>query len=582
MAKPNKDTVYVLGTGLSHDGSACLLKNGKICVAIEKERITRRKHDGYSDNEAILYCLEAEGIDWNDVDLVVQNANFSNFSRGDKYFHGVERIIPEHVRIETISHHLAHAYSVVGTCPFDEVAILVSDGCGSSFDECIDLSGAKIKNDLPNPDLQHLSFEKDSYYYYKDGKLESIFKDFSPFGHLLKGYSMCPPTAKHSIGGLYSAVSQYVFQGTEDPGKLMGLAPYGRPNRYSYKAFDFKDGRVIVNYDWMENFSKPRVQFEDLAENFQYYADIALWIQKEIEGVLIKLVNHRYKLTNGVNFGFAGGLALNAVANAKLLDQTPFKNFYFQPAAADNGLSIGCAYYGWLEVLNKPRIKHNGSAYLGRSYSSNRVEKALKSLDGKVKVSKPDQVIQDAVQLLSEGKVIAWFEKGSEFGPRALGHRSILADPRLPDVRDFINSRVKFREDFRPFAPSVLLDKVSTYFDCPADYESPYMILVTQVLEQWRNKIPAVVHADGSSRVQTVSEKLSPNYYRLIKEFGEKTGVSVLLNTSFNKKGMPIVETPEEALAFFMDCELDALVIDGYVVEKSKSMSVKKVDEPKE
>ena len=529
MSKKTHKPTYVLGTGLSHDGSACLLKDGVVCVAIEKERITRQKHDGFSDNEAMLYCLEAEGISWDDIDLVVQNANFSNFSRGNKVFHGVERVIPEHIRIETISHHLAHAYSVIGMCPYDEVAILVSDGCGSSFDECMDLSGASISNDMSNPDAHHLSFEKDSYYYYKDGNLQTIYKDFSPFGHFLKGYSMCPPTAKHSIGGLYSAVSQYVFQGMEDPGKLMGLAPYGRPDIYAYKAFNFEDGRVFVNYDWMENFNQPRVQYEELAENFAYYADIAFWMQRQIESVIVELVNHRYALKNCKNFGFAGGLALNAVANAKLVNQTPFENYYFQPAAADNGLAIGCAYYGWLNVLNKPRVKHSGSAYLGKTYSPESIKQALVAYEDKVKISKPERVIESTVNLLADGKVVAWFEKGSEFGPRALGHRSILADPRNPNIRDYINSKVKFREDFRPFAPSVPLDKVTNYFDCDSQYESPYMILVTQMLEEWKDKIPAVVHADGSSRVQTVTEEISPNYYQLITQFGEKNrGVSFI------------------------------------------------------
>ena len=581
---PNKITkpIYVLGTGLSHDGSACLLKDGEVCVAIEKERITRQKHDGYSDNEALLYCLESEGIGWDDIDLVVQNANFSNFSRGNKVFHGIERIIPATVRIETISHHLAHAYSVVGTCPYDEIAILVADGCGSSFDDCTDLSGGTVANDMTNPDAQHLSFEKDSYYYYSEGRLQTIFKDFSPFGHFLKGYSMSPPTAKHSIGGLYSAVSQYVFQGMEDPGKLMGLAPYGQANIFPYSAFRFEEGRVFVNYDWMENFVNPRVNYEDLADNFDYYANTAYWIQRQIEQILVELVNHRYNLKSCENFGFAGGLALNAVANAKLLTETPFENYYFQPAAADNGLAIGCAYYGWLDILKKPRVTHSGSPYFGKSYSASSIETALATYSDKIKFSAPDNTIERTVNFLADGKVVAWFEKGSEFGPRALGHRSILADPRNTGVRDFINSKVKFREDFRPFAPSVPLDKVTTYFDCPPDYESPYMILVTQALPQWKDKIPAVVHADGSSRVQTVTEALSPNYYRLLTEFGKKTGISVLLNTSFNKKGMPIVETPTEALAFFLECALDVLVLDGYIVEKLSTDEVVEVSEKEE
>ncbi len=573
------NSIYVLGTGLSHDGSACLLKDGKICVAIEKERITRIKHDGYADNEAMQYCLDAEGITWDDIDLVVQNANFSNFDRGNAVFHGTPRIIPDSIRVETISHHLAHAYSVVGTCPFDELAIFIADGCGSSFDDCLDLEGAIVANDIAVTDAQHLSFEKDSYYYYKDGVLSSIYKDFSPFGHFLKGYSMTPPTAKHSIGGLYSAVSQYVFQGMEDPGKLMGLAPYGRPDIHQYKAFRLEGDRVFVNYEWMELFDRPRIRYEDLAENFQYYADIAYWMQREIEEILINVVNKRFELKSCKNLGFAGGLALNAVANAKLTMDSPFDNYYFQPAAADNGLSIGCAYYGWLSVMGKKRVLHDGSPYFGKFYSENATHEALAAYADDLKVSRVENTTSHVANFLSNGKVVAWFEKGSEFGPRALGHRSILADPRNPEIRDFINKDVKFREDFRPFAPSVPQDKVSIYFDCEADYESPYMIQVLQTRDEWKEKIPAVVHADGSARVQTVTQKLSPNYYKLIGEFGDKTGVYVLLNTSFNKKGMPIVETPEQALSFFMECALDVLVIDGCIIEKKHSKARAKTDE---
>ncbi|AZZ92930.1 transferase [Hahella sp. KA22] len=579
MSKP----IYVLGTGLSHDGSACLLKDGEVCVAIEKERITRIKHDGFCDSEAMQYCLDAEGISFDDVSAVVQNANFSNFDRGNKIFHGQPRIIPDHVKTVTISHHLAHAYSVVGTSPFDDMAVLVIDGCGSSWDDCLDLDGAHVPEAQPGADFNHLFFEKDSYYLYEKGKLRPVYKDFSPFGYFLKGYSMCPPTTKHSIGGLYSGVSQYVFQGMEDPGKLMGLAPYGRPGVYDFQAFECRDGRVFVNYDWMKHFNRPRVRYEDLAENFDYYADIAYWMQREIERALLYLVNHRFEHQPHKNLGYAGGVALNAVANAKLLKQTGFEDFYFQPAAADNGLAIGCAYYGWLEVLGQERIKHDASPYFGKSYEAEELYPAMQTYAGKISYRRlpEDEAINRTAELLAEGKVVAWFEKGSEFGPRALGHRSILADPRNPDVREHINRNVKFREDFRPFAPSVPLEKAGVYFDC--DYPSPYMILVAPTREEWKKEIPAVVHADGSARVQTVTESVSPNYYRLLNKFGELTGVYVLLNTSFNKKGMPIVETPKEALDFFMECALDALVIDGCLIEKAAvAQAPRKVDEKKE
>jgi len=566
MRTTSNKPIYVLGTGLSHDGSACLLKDGEICVAIEKERITRIKHDGYNDTAAIQYCLDAAGIDFSDVALVVQNANFSNFDRGNKIFHGTARVIPNSVPVTTISHHLAHAYSVVGTAPFDEMAVLVVDGCGSSLDDCTDLAHAQIPMTPADPDAKHLYFEKDSLYFFKEGMLTSIYKDFSPFGYFLKGDTMCPPTTKHSIGGLYSAVSQYVFQGMEDPGKLMGLAPYGKPDIYSHQAFELRDGRVFTNYDWMHAFDRPRVNYQDLQENFQYYADIAYWIQKEIEHALLYLVNARFERVSTRNLGYAGGVALNAVANAHILKESKFDNLYIQPAAADNGLAIGCAYYGWLEVLKKSRITHSGSCYFGKHYSADCVESALTEQQDKVIFHQSENYIETAVDLLSSGRVVAWFDGGSEFGPRALGHRSILADPRKAEIRNRINRDIKFREDFRPFAPSVLQEAAATYFEC--DFSSPYMILVAPTRPEWRDKLPAIVHQDGSARIQTVTEAISPNYYQLLRSFEKYSGIPILLNTSLNKRGMPIVETPAEAINFFLECALDALIINGFVVTK--------------
>jgi len=566
LSKPRSKPTYVLGTGLSHDGSTCLLRDGEICVAIEKERITRVKHDGFGDTETILYCLEAEGITFDDVDLVVQNANFSNLDRGNKFFQGVPRIIPDSARVVTISHHLAHAYSVIGTCPFDEMAILVVDGCGSSFDDCLDLAGAQLAVPPPDADANHLLFEKDSYYQYRDGKLATIYKDFSPWGYFLKAYSMCPPTSKHSIGGLYSAVSQYVFQGMDDPGKLMGLAPYGNPGVYPFEAFELRDGRCFVRYDWMADFKRPRMRYEDLKENFQYYADVARWMQSEIERALLYLVESRFRLAPAENLGYAGGVALNAVANARILRESSFSNLYMQPAAADNGVALGCAYYGWLEVLKGERRRHSGATTFGRVYSDAEALRALQAHAQQCDYAKAADAPAVAAQHLAQGRVVGWFEGGCEFGPRALGHRSILADPRNPAIRDFINQKVKFREDFRPFAPAVVREECSRFFS--GFDESPYMILVGQTRPEWRHEIPAVVHQDGSARVQTVTPELTPGFYRVLREFEKHSGIPVLLNTSFNRRGMPIVETPEQAVELFLESALDVLVLGGYVAVK--------------
>ncbi|WP_437506168.1 carbamoyltransferase C-terminal domain-containing protein [Sorangium sp. So ce1099] len=567
MAKP----VYVLGTGLSHDGSSCLLKDGRIAVAIEKERLTRRKHDGMNDAETIRYCLEAEGISIEDVALVVQNANFSMFERGSRWFHG-PRPIPDEVPTVTISHHLAHAYSAVGTCPFDEAAVLVVDGCGNAFDESLDRAGAFVP-EAPPPGLSHLYFEKDSFYRFAGGTLQPLYKDYSPFGHGFREYPLRPGTTMHSIGGVYGAASAYALSGMDDPGKLMGLAPYGRAGAHDFEIFELRDGRVFVRYDWMDRFDRPARSYDDLRRDFAHYADLAFWVQKEVERALLYLVAHRLRLTPSKNLVYAGGVALNAVANRRILTESGVENLHVQPAAGDSGLAVGCAYYGWLEVLKKERIRHDGVTCFGKPYPSSAIQEALRRREGELDVSPApsgdDACVEAAAELLASGKIIGYFQGGSELGPRALGHRSLLADPRRPEVRDVINATIKLREDFRPFAPSVPLEDAPTYFDCA--YASPTMTLVAPIRPAFRDAVPSVVHRDGSCRLQTVTASSDPRFHALHKAFARRSGIPILLNTSLNRRGMPIVETPEQALDFFLSSPLDALVIGPFVVRRREA-----------
>lgn len=556
--------IYVLGTGLSHDGSACLLKDGKICLAIEKERITRKKHDGGNDSAAIQYLLDAEGIKLSDIQLVVQNTYCGMLASCDRWWEG-DRLLDGEVPVVTISHHLAHAYGAFGMSPFDEAAVLVIDGCGNSFDDCMDLEGAVIP-ETPQGEMMPLWNEKDSYYKADGDRLTPLFKDFSPWGLGIKGYPMHPPTTRHSIGGLYAAVSKYVFRGLEDPGKLMGLAPYGRPGAFDFEAFDLRDGRVFVRYDWMADFVTPAHTHDAFRARFQYYADLAYAIQREVERALLYVAKARHSLHPQVNLCYSGGVALNAVANRRLLTEGPFERIYIQPAAGDNGIAVGCAYYGWLEILEKSRVRHAGPVYFGKRYASAEVETVLRKYAELVQFSPCDSPIAEAVSHLAEGKVVGWFQGGSEFGPRALGNRSILADARLSHIRDHINAKVKFREDFRPFAPSVLAEDCATYFDCA--YDSPHMLLTAPVRPEWREVLPAVVHRDHSARIQTVTKDCNPLYHDLLASFKEKAGIGVLLNTSLNRRGMPIVETPEDALMLFIYSAIDVLVMEEYVIRK--------------
>jgi predicted NodU family carbamoyl transferase len=682
--------IYVLGTGYSHDGSACLLKDGKIAVAIEKERITRVKHDGNNDTVAIQYCLDAAGITIHDVDLVVQNGAAAD--PVTDYYEGPRLFTSDvNVPVHNISHHLAHAYSTIGTCPFDkDFNIMIIDGAGSSFDQCDDLTGY-----IPDVEriavMPHMFYEKDSYYSYKAGRMQTVYKDFSEFGHFFRNREKYTGNM-HSIGGVYEMFSKYCFSNIEDTGKLMGLGPYGQKGKITDPLFNLKDGRVFVNYNTVNTLNNPSRSFANLKKNFQYYADVAYWVQEEVEKAMLYTFESRLQENYAENICFAGGVALNAVGNAKLLDKLNIRQLYMQPAAADNGIAIGCAYYGWLEILKKERVKHNGSAFFGKTYSEEEVTatvegfliydpleaKALidtflnsirsydknKNLSGKVmQISIPDigvyQLffdngtitvhhelkaaatsgitvdsryflngmkdmayfnhlvnegkltisnhfeIQDIVQavdfsgkaailnngqlqqaagrqpfvihkpadfakevatLLAEGKVIGLYRGGAEFGPRALGHRSIIADPRTPGIRDYINQRIKLREDFRPFAPAVLEEDLLVYFKKQQD--TPYMILVNEIREEWKEQLESVIHKNDSARVQTVNREWNPEFYNILSAFKALTGISVLLNTSFNRKGMPIVETPGEALEFFFASELDYVIIEDMIIRR--------------
>lgn len=561
MSKP----LYVLGTGLSHNGSAVLLKDGSVCVAIEKERITRVKHDGGNDAAAIRYCLEAEGITLDEVALVVQCANFETPDR--ERFHG-KRLFADYpdLEVRTISHHLAHAYSAVGTCDFDDCVVMVIDGCGSPYEQCMDVSqGTIVPENLKELSQKGRWCEKDSFYHFDGRVLSPLWKDFSPI-EPTGNTSLKLPTTTHSIGGFYAAISHYVFGNMDDVGKLMGLAPYGKPGAMTQEAFTWENGSLQVRSDWQHLLDKPAKDNASFKKHFDYYAGIAFWAQQEVEKAVSGCFKDRLTRFPHRNVCYSGGVALNAVANAFLLNDGIVENFYIEPAAGDNGLALGCAYYGWLEKLNRPKVKHSGNTCFGKAYSQSEVDSALTGFP-QVKRLSPEELVRQVAQLLAEGLTVGWFQDHCEFGPRALGHRSILAHPGIPGLGDHINANIKFREDFRPFAPAVLPELAKTYFR--SGRKSPYMILVDhtrpECLEQLRN----VTHVNGTARVQTVDHTWNKLFVKLIEAFEEETGIGVLLNTSFNKKGMPIVETPEQAVALFRESALDVLVLNQTLVLKT-------------
>jgi carbamoyltransferase len=565
---------FVLGTGLSHSGSVCLLADGVPVAAIEKERLTRVKRDGGNDRAAMQYVLDSAGITLADVDVVVQNENFGMFRDGNATYAREPRLLTGDTAVVTISHHLAHAYSAFGPAPFDDCSVLVLDGCGNAYEDCIDVEPGVVLEPVPDK-LGHIFFEKDSFYRASGGHLRTVAKDFSSWGP--RGLPLAPPTTLDSIGGLYQVFSEYVFGRFEDAGKLMGLAPYGRLGQFDGQLFKLEEGRIFVRRDALPQFGQPSRSRSDFKTRFQYFADLARWVQAELERALMYLIDDRLSRAPSRNLAYAGGVALNAVANARILREVGVDELYVQPAAGDNGLAVGCAYYGWLRVLGRERVLARSSepVFFGRSYSGTRVEAAVAAVGNQVEEIRPtcpEALAARTAELLAAGRIVGWFQDGSELGPRALGHRSILAHPGIDGLRDKINRQIKFREDFRPFAPSVLAERAEEYFET-GGHESPYMILVFATKPDKRPYLANVTHVDYSARVQTVRQDCTPEYHRLIAAFGDLTGLPILLNTSLNKRGMPIVETPEEAVALFLEGDLDVLVLNDRILTKTAESS---------
>jgi carbamoyltransferase len=567
-------STYILGiNAYDHDVSACLLRDGAIAYAIEKERITREKHAGGFFQEAVDYCLNAEGITLDDVDLVVRNC----------YVLPVEELemrlryqgdMPSHERAQaeknplylcksnkvlTVSHHLAHAYSAFAVCPFEDGVVMVVDGVGS------------YSSDIREPDqltdgVNPLARESESYYRFKDAKLETIKKVWlEPRRGFLSDefYNM------DGLGALYSRVSSYIFADWNKCGEVMGLAPYGRPD--AFRRLLWLEGGELHIPEWNAEFDKPWAPDGDekweASPSMQHWEDMAWRVQHDTEEVLLERARWLHQTTGAKNLCLAGGVALNCVANGRIVRETGFENVWIQPAAGDNGIAIGCACYGHLAIQKKPRSFVVTEATLGRDYSDDEVSKAGNPLLITRKTFDDAGLCQEVAKLLADGKIFGWFQGRSEFGPRALGNRSILGDPRRPEMKDILNKRVKFRQAFRPFAPIVRYERAEDIFI--GGHESPFMLVAEEVRPEWKSRIPAVVHVDGSARVQTVRREHNPRFYDLLAEFEKLTGVPVLVNTSFNIKGEPIVETPQDAMNCFIYTGIDYLALHNTLVAKS-------------
>ena len=573
-----KQHTYVLGlNSYDHDVSACLLRDGAIAYAIAKERITREKHANGFYREVIDYCLNAEGITLDDVDLVVRNCYILPVTEMEErlVYQDMPGFLPEYERagaakhplylsrsdkVVQVSHHLAHAYSAFAASPFEQGAVMIVDGVGSYRSDVVEPYP-------PADTATSLARESESYYKFDGSGIECLKKVWMEpeRGFLSDEFYNMP-----GLGALYSRASTYIFGDWNKCGELMGLAPYGRRERV--RRLLELDGVTLRVPHWGTDFNQPFLIDQGRWEgspSMSHWEDVAWRVQDDTENALLARARWLRETTGARNLCIAGGVALNCVANGRLAREAGFDNVWIQPAAGDDGIAIGCAYYGYLEILKQRRGFVMEHAYVGRRYTEKDIEDAIGKFLVRIQINavRSEDICRDTARLLADQRVIGWFQGPSEFGPRALGNRSLLADPRKAEMKDLLNSRVKHRQAFRPFAPIVLAERAKEIFE--GEEDSPFMLIAKRVRPAWRDRIPAVVHVDGTARVQTVREQTNPVLYRLLREFETLTGVPVLINTSFNVKGEPIVETPRDAVVCFLTTGIDNLILHDTLISKN-------------
>jgi carbamoyltransferase len=557
--------VLTLGFNYSqmHDSSACIARDGELLFAVAEERISRIKHDAGFPLNAIRACLQFAKVTPDQLDYVCQGwpppargfltdlkcfasgqypvtylnvlnsarvfASMAHQNGGFKSF--TRHFGPTRAQMRFVDHHLAHAISAYSYSAFDRAAVVVMDGRGA--------------------------WEASSIWYGHDGRLDHVLTIPWP----------------NSLGLFYAQFTQYLgFVPNSDEWKVMGLAPYGNPgvnlgefislNHETYNVnapllFERRNGVSAI----AKRLGPERTPESEIDDTFK---NIAFAVQDACEAAMLALVKLATEKTGCRNVCLAGGVALNSKANGKIQASGMVDNIFIQPAASDDGVALGAVFAPYLDGGGRLPMKPMRHAYLGPEFSDEEIEKSLQTY--KLRASRLNDIAATAADLLANGKIIGWFQGRMEFGPRALGHRSILADPRDPEMNAKVNNAVKFREWWRPFAPSMLKEVAGEYLEHACD--SPFMILTNPVRPEKRDVIPSVTHVDRSARPQTVEKEISPLYWDLINEFGKRTGVPVLMNTSFNLRGEAIVNTPTDAIRTFFSSGMDALVIGSFLVEK--------------
>lgn len=569
--------MYILGLTTLGDSAAAIIKDGQLIASVEEERFSRKKHHAGFPYKAIEFCLKQAGITLAEVEHVghywkpwilrhkaMQAAKAAFISpamfkaRADR---GVAQVsdsylgmfkhpkrLREHFgesnfKFHFLEHHQTHAASAFFVSPFDSAAILTWDGTGE------DTTTLFCKG--------------------KGNKLEVLKRIKLP----------------HSLGQFYSAVTNFIgfdmFAG--DEWKVMGLAAYGKPKYYDFfrekvlttnGSGDFRFNIKVLDHHLAKHYQFPEAIVKELGpgrkpgeELTEHHWDIACSAQKALEDTAIYLVKKLHEMTGEENLCLAGGVAFNSVMNGRIFHETPFKRFFVQPAAGDAGCALGAAYYVWNQKLDKPRDFVMRHAYWGPGFSNEECRAALDAAVLSFETLPDEELLPRLAKMLSEGAIIGWFNGRMELGPRALGARSFLADPRRADMREILNHKVKLREWFRPLAPSMHEENGTEVFG--VEHHDPFMITVIEVAEEYKAKIPAVVHVDGTARPQMVSRETNPRYWNLINEFKKLTGIPMLLNTSFNVQE-PIVCTPENAINTFRNANFDALVLENNLVVRQQ------------
>lgn len=574
--------MYILGLNAYHgDSAACVFKDGELIAAIEEERIKRVKHWAGFPGESIRFCLNDAGIDISQLEHITISRNPSA-NIYNKITHSLKNL----VSIRTLADRLANTKKVASVK--DEIA------------NALGVKASAITAQLHNVE-HHRSHMASAFFAspFEESAILSIdgFGDFSStmvgFGRGNKIEVLDSVIYPHSVGLFYTAFTQYLgFDKYGDEYKVMGLSPYGRPTMVD-KLKDViilnDDGLFELNKDYFRHvkegvemtwengdphigpifseylvskFGPPRQKMEELT---QFHKDLAASVQRVTEEVIFHILRNLQKRTGLTNICIAGGVAQNSVANGKILENTSFKNLYVPPAGHDAGTALGSALWLYNQVLDMPRIEPMMHSYFGSQFSDDEVEKFLQVRGVAYEKLSDGELFDRVSDCLIDAGVVGWFQGRSEFGPRALGHRSILADPSREDAKEILNLKIKRREPFRPFAPSILKEHTQEYFEKVDDV--PFMEKVYQIREDKREKIASVTHVDGTGRLQTVDKDIQPKYYALIEAFFKKTGVPILLNTSFNENE-PIVNTPEEAYACFARTKMDMLVLGNIVIER--------------